>query len=160
MAEARNKITCIVIHCTDSPDNSKYGFDNIDRDHKARNFPSYFDRTGKEHWCGYHYVIGRDGVIIAARPEIYVGAHCRGYNAESLGVCWIGQREMTVLQKRSLLLLVKELMNEHRVDQSHIFGHTELNPAKTCPNFHFETTFTSMDAFRKALQQQTGGNIS
>lgn len=39
---------------------------------------------------GYHWVIEDDGVIRAGRPVPSTGAHVRGHNDSSLGVCVVG----------------------------------------------------------------------
>ena len=39
---------------------------------------------------GYHYIIEGDGKVEYGRPISRIGAHCRGYNRESLGVCVVG----------------------------------------------------------------------
>lgn len=39
---------------------------------------------------GYHFVILKDGTIERGRELNQVGAHCRGRNRDSIGVCFIG----------------------------------------------------------------------
>lgn len=39
---------------------------------------------------GYHRLIGRDGSTAEGRPPSKTGAHVKGHNANSLGVCLIG----------------------------------------------------------------------
>lgn len=39
---------------------------------------------------GYHYVIKRDGTVEIGRPIDQVGAHVRGHNTGSIGICLIG----------------------------------------------------------------------
>lgn len=39
---------------------------------------------------GYHYVIFEDGELLACRPHNVQGSHCRGFDAESIGVCLQG----------------------------------------------------------------------
>ena len=49
------------------------------------------DRKGNG-WSdiGYHYIIEGDGKVEYGRPISRIGAHCRGHNRESLGVCVVG----------------------------------------------------------------------
>ena len=69
--------------------------------------------------CGYHYVIKRDGQIELGRPIEKIGAHVKGYNKSSIGICYCGgvddemkeQDNRTGAQKESLLLLLKYLKN-------------------------------------------------
>lgn len=42
---------------------------------------------------GYHYVIKRDGTIEAGRPLDQIGAHVRGYNSRSIGICIVGGKK-------------------------------------------------------------------
>lgn len=42
---------------------------------------------------GYHYVIDRGGNLRLARPVWRIGAHCRGYNATSIGIAVMGNFE-------------------------------------------------------------------
>ena len=51
---------------------------------------------------GYHKVILRSGEIENGRPEYWVGAHVKGENDVSLGVCLIGRDEFTNEQFSSL----------------------------------------------------------
>lgn len=39
---------------------------------------------------GYHFLIGRDGAVLPGRPLDKVGAHVRGHNTGTIGVCLIG----------------------------------------------------------------------
>ncbi len=42
---------------------------------------------------GYHFYVRKDGSIYRGRPIATVGAHCQGYNGESVGVCFEGNYE-------------------------------------------------------------------
>ena len=48
--------------------------------------------TGVRGWSdiGYHYIIIGDGKVEYGRPISKIGAHCRGHNRDSLGVCVVG----------------------------------------------------------------------
>lgn len=48
--------------------------------HRERGFDS----------IGYHYIIYLDGSIRFGRPVEQAGAHCKGHNANSIGVCYVG----------------------------------------------------------------------
>lgn len=43
---------------------------------------------------GYHYFIDDDGNIYSGRADNTVGAHCIGYNNESIGICFNGNFEI------------------------------------------------------------------
>lgn len=125
-------IDFIVVHCAATPPSSDIGVVEIDRFHKARGWSG----------IGYHYVIRRNGVVEKGRPDDQPGAHVRGYNNRSLGICLVGglneQRktapEYTQAQWASLATLVKELSD--RYPKAEILGHRDFPDVnKACPCF-------------------------
>ena len=74
------KIKEIIIHCSATREGRNYTVADIDRWHRERGFFS----------IGYHFVIYRDGSIHVGRSVEEVGAHCKGHNTVSIGVCYIG----------------------------------------------------------------------
>jgi len=85
---------------------------------------------------GYHFIITRDGKIHPARPIERPGAHAKGFNKSSIGICLTGDKEFTEEQFKSLRTLVKdELIPKHELSIMDIIGHRDLNQGKTCPNF-------------------------
>lgn len=88
---------------------------------------------------GYHYLVQRDGIIRLGRPDRRVGAHCRGYNRESIGVAVIGNFEETPIgmeveqQINALRQLLGDLL--HRYPHSVVRGHKEY-AATLCPGGH------------------------
>lgn len=136
---ALSSITKIIIHCSDSA----YGDASvIDEWHRKRGLKC----------IGYHYVItnGRisassaynpkdDGLVQIGRQISDIGAHCKGHNADSIGICLIGKTHFTGRQLLGALpdVLVNLMHNlkQFRTDiWKCIYGHREFNPAKTCPN--------------------------
>lgn len=73
-------INQIIIHCTATPARRDVKADDIDRWHRARGFRG----------IGYHYVVYLDGTVVHGRNESVAGAHCKGFNAHSIGVCYVG----------------------------------------------------------------------
>ncbi|GAA0179081.1 N-acetylmuramoyl-L-alanine amidase [Clostridium sediminicola] len=96
----------------------------------------------KKGWagCGYHFFIRKDGAIYKGRDENAVGAHCRGHNTGSIGVCVEGNYmidKMPEIQKKAVGEVCKYLMGKYLIKQ--IYSHRDF--AKTdCPgnNFPFE----------------------
>ena len=97
------------------------------------------DRFG---FTGYHYYITRDGQVTQTRHEQVPGAHARGYNQHSLGVCYEGGLDArgyatdtrTPAQKLSLLDLLRRLKQAH--PDARIVGHRDLpGVRKACPCF-------------------------
>jgi len=58
---------------------------------------------------GYHYVIHKNGDIWKGRPEHRNGAHAKGYNTKSIGICLAGNFDAT-LPTREQEDSLKELM--------------------------------------------------
>lgn len=83
---------------------------------------------------GYHWVIEKDGKIVAGRPETKEGAHTLGENARSIGICLSGNFDATMpteAQKKSLETLLKEVMARYDIPDSKIFPHRHFS-SKTC----------------------------
>lgn len=69
----------LVVHCSDTQQED-IGVGTIRRDHRRR---GWLD-------VGYHKIIRRDGTIDDGRPMNAPGAHARGFNHISLGICLVG----------------------------------------------------------------------
>lgn len=120
----KNKISLLIVHCSDTPDNEDIGAIQIHKMHLG------FGWDG----IGYHKVIRRDGTVENGRPEFWIGAHVKGYNKISLGVCLIGRNKFTKNQFDSLEFTLKNWKKKY--PSAHIMGHCETtNTNKTCPNF-------------------------
>lgn len=117
------KITHIVIHCSATPPGVEAGVKQIAEWHKARGF-----RT-----IGYHFVVRRSGLIEFGRPIAESGAHVKGYNSKSIGVCWEGgvgkdgkaQDNRTEEQRAALIALLLELRKSF--PKAKIVGHRDLS---------------------------------
>lgn len=129
----QRKIDKIVVHCSDSPDTMNIGLDEIDQWHQERGFTGI--AVGKRRiYCGYHYVVRRDGSIEVGRPEWAIGAHAKGFNSTSIGIVWVGRKEIETVQYAALVGMIKMICNKYGLKPKHVFGHHQLNPDKTCPN--------------------------
>lgn len=129
------KIDKIIVHCTATPEGRDVTVEEITRWHRARGF-----RT-----IGYHYLVRLDGTICPGRPENEIGAHCKGKNARSVGICYAGglasdgktpKDTRTPAQRASLRRLVAEL--RLRYPRATVHGHREF-AAKACPCFDVAT---------------------
>lgn len=129
-----------ILHCADTPDNPTSAGYNT----KAKDIDGWHRQNGWKS-IGYHYVIERDGAIRIGRPETQVGAHCRGKNAKSLGICLVGRRVFTDAQMDALFALYLQIKARHGIDSKQWFGHYEFNKDKSCPNI-------DMNSFRERLQ--------
>ena len=134
------KINKIIIHCAATPEGKNFTVEDINRWHKERGFIK----------IGYHYVIYIDGSIHQGRELGEVGAHCTGYNRDSIGICYIGgidkdgktpKDTRTNAQKESLLKLIKELKT--KFPQAEIYGHRDFSK-KDCPSFDAKTEYENI----------------
>jgi hypothetical protein len=76
----------------------------IDRRHRARGLTR----------IGFHYVVNHDGKLERGRKISEPGAHCLGYNADSVGVCLTGTGKVTSEQYLKLLRLLRKLSHRHQ----------------------------------------------
>ena len=67
-------------------DSQEHQFDKINLDHQSKDFP--VSATG--FYVGYHWLIEPDGEVKQARPEDEIGAHDKGENLNSIGICLAG----------------------------------------------------------------------
>lgn len=121
----------IIIHCSASPAGRADTVDDIRTWHVKKGWKD----------IGYHYVIHIDGSVHKGRDEKTIGAHCKGHNAHSIGICYVGgltedgkkhEDTRTSEQCASLSSMVKKLLKKY--PKSQVFGHNELE-AKDCPCF-------------------------
>lgn len=124
-------ITEIIIHCTATEAERDVTIEEIDRWHHARGWKS----------CGYHFIIHQDGSIDVGRPISEAGAHCKGHNAHSIGIAYVGgmldgkpSDTRTFEQIQSLVLLTKTLCRTFTTI-TEIKGHNEYC-SKKCPCFN------------------------
>lgn len=120
----------LIVHCTATPEGREYSVAAIRNWHLNRGFKD----------IGYHFVIHLDGTIEAGRPLSDPGAHCKGHNSNSIGVCYVGgvgadnrpKDTRTPAQKEALKLFVA--MVRALWPGIEIHGHREY-AKKACPCF-------------------------
>lgn len=132
------EVRYIVIHAADTPASMDIGVEEIRKWHLQRGFTD----------IGYHWVVRRDGTIETGRPFDVWGAHARGFNHISLGICLVGGKDgennFTDDQWDALAGLVKGLRVAH--PRSKILGHRDLpNVNKQCPCFDAQAWFASIE---------------
>lgn len=69
-----------VYHCSATHEGRDVTLQEIDSWHRARGFRK----------IGYHFLVHIDGSIDIGRTLDEVGAHAKGYNTNSVGICYIG----------------------------------------------------------------------
>lgn len=129
---SRRTINRIIVHCTATPEGRVETVESIRRMHKAKGWAD----------IGYHYLIGLNGERWNGRNVNLVGAHCEGYNANSIGVCYVGgcdknmkaKDTRTDKQKAALIALLKDLRKLY--PKAKIVSHRDLDrKGKACPSF-------------------------
>ena len=134
------KIDLIVIHCSATREDRCFTEFDLDVCHRRRGFNG----------PGYHFYIRKDGRIVSTRPVENIGAHAKGHNATSIGICYEGGLDAdsqpsdtrTLEQKASLLALLREL--KRIFPHALIVGHHDLNPMKPCPCFKAEREYRGL----------------
>ena len=120
----------IILHCSATPEGRDVSVKTIREWHKQRGWSD----------IGYHYVVMLDGTIEEGRPLERQGAHVRGHNKGSIGICYVGGLDSdmkakdtrTDAQRASLSAFLEFLMVEY--PKATLHGHNEF-AAKACPSF-------------------------
>ena len=121
----------IIIHCSATREEQQVSVDTIRDWHLAKGWND----------IGYHFYIDLDGTINKGRDIDKMGAHCKGHNRNSIGICYCGGVEAdgktpkdtrTQEQKDSLLNVLKTLKAMY--PESVIYSHNEF-ANKACPSF-------------------------
>ena len=139
------RIDLIVIHCSATREDHPFTEHDLDTAHRLRGFDG----------IGYHFYVRRNGDIKSTRAVERVGAHVRGYNAHSIGICYEGGLDITgqsrdtrtQAQKTSLLRLIRHLLIcfpgswvcGHRDLSEDLNGDGTISPdewIKQCPSFN------------------------
>lgn len=141
-------IDTLVIHCSASPNGRWQTVADIDQWHGERGFKR--NAAAAEGWnptlrhLGYHWVIYTNGGLASGRHADEVGAHARGLNARSLGLCLVGTDQFSVAQWIQLRSQVDHLATRHRIRLQPateangwrgVCGHRDTGANKRCPGF-------------------------
>jgi len=120
-------IDAIVIHCADTPASMDVGVDTIRDWHVNGN--GWSD-------IGYHWVIRRDGGCEKGRDESVSGAHVRGNNSRTIGLCLVGGKGGFNFTRQQLAALEAKIIDlTRKYPHARVVGHRDLDGAKECPVF-------------------------
>ena len=138
-----SSITSVIFHCSDSGDASAFRINYWHTQGRRK--------QGLAPWecIGYHFVIRRGGDIEKGRPLGRVGAHCRGHNLRSVGICltgtldpkraWKGPTGFSPEQFGAAVDLARyldlHLPSFDASDPNRVRGHRDFSKSKTCPDF-------------------------
>lgn len=125
------RINEIIVHCTATRAGQHFDVADIRRWHLQRGFND----------IGYHFLVLLDGTVQEGRPLDVAGAHCKGHNAKSIGVCYVGglnadgepHDTRTPEQRTALRQLLSRL--KRQFPTAVIRGHRDF-AQKACPCFN------------------------
>lgn len=137
MARQVNKI---IVHCTATPEGRDVTVDEIRRWH-----------VEEKNWSdiGYHWIVTLNGTLERGRPEHIQGAHAKGFNKNSIGLCYVGGVDKDMIpkdtrtkgQKETLKCILEDLKD--RYPNAEIIGHRDVS-SKACPSFDAKAEYNSI----------------
>lgn len=122
----------IIIHCSATPEGRDVSVNEIRDWHVKGN--GWSD-------IGYHYIVTLDGGLHIGRNIEAQGAHARGHNSTSIGICYVGgidniswkpKDTRTHEQKKTLVTVIKYLIA--LFPDAKVIGHCDVS-SKACPSF-------------------------
>ena len=90
---------------------------------------------------GYHWVIESDGRLCLGRSVYLMGAHVRGRNKESLGVCLVGDNTIETRKwNKKQIGTLKELSKACQLvfPDLRVVGHRDLSETTACPGLDIQ----------------------
>ena len=126
------EINKIIIHCSATREGENFEVAEIRKWHLARGFSD----------IGYHFYIDLYGEIHKGRDINKIGAHCKGHNRNSIGICYCGGVEADGktpkdtrydCQKESLTAVLRTLKAMY--PNAVIHSHNDF-ANKACPSFN------------------------
>ena len=132
----KNNIQYLIIHHSGGTDrnpkfdSSNLSFYDLEAEHAAR----FQFKSSLGFWTGYHYFIDKYGKLYQARADNEEGAHTKGVNLSSLGICLAGNFDVSLPnaeQVKALTALLKQKSEQYTVPLSNIVPHRKF-AIKTC----------------------------
>ena len=126
------EINKIIVHCSATREGENFEVAEIRKWHLARGFSD----------IGYHFYIDLYGEIHKGRDISKIGAHCKGHNRNSIGICYCGGVEADgktpkdtrqECQKESLVAVLRTLKAMY--PNAVIHSHNDF-ANKACPSFN------------------------
>ena len=87
-------------------------------------------------YIGYTYFIDRSGTIHQGRRDNEEGAHTKGFNQRTIGICMMGngeEKDFTMPQYQALEGLILKKCKEYGIPKDDIYGHQNF-AATLCPS--------------------------
>ena len=142
------QINLLIIHCSATKESQPFTLQALEASHRKRGFNG----------IGYHYYIRKTGEVVRTRSLSRTGAHAKGYNRNSIDICYEGGLDKdgkpkdtrTPEQRSAFRQLVNDLLA--RFPGCKVCGHRDLSPdlnhngkiesdewTKQCPCFDVAT---------------------
>ena len=135
-----SNVDTIVIHCSATKASQDVDIHDVRKWHKAKGWSD----------VGYHFVVLQNGLIQYGRDITRQGAHVKGHNKTSIGICYIGGLDeagkpkdtLTDDQARAISDLIEELVCHDELQITRLLGHRDFpGVAKACPCFDIDDKF-------------------
>ena len=135
-------ITRIILHCSASLEGVNLSGNDI------RSMHCNPISMGGRGWRnpGYHYVVRLDGSIDNILPIQYIANGVKGYNQESIHICYVGGLDRKgkpantrTAKQRGTIAELLTLLHD-RFPEAKLYGHNQL-AAKACPCFKVKEEF-------------------
>ncbi len=123
----------LIVHCSDF--DQSHDVRDIHDWHKKRDFDG----------IGYHYIIDQQGYVHQGRPHYWQGAHTKGQNTDSLGICLLGKLDFHQRQFIALAGLIIILAANYDIELDKISPHGRWDKSKTCPNFCVASLYSEIN---------------
>lgn len=120
----------IILH-HEANSNGFYGVDNWHR--QLWRFKSELG-----HYIGYQYYIDKTGKLWQGRKNTEEGAHAKGWNKKSIGICMEGNLQRYNMfrgQSKTLRELLDRLRIKYSIPKSKVLAHKEVGQT-LCPGQH------------------------
>lgn len=124
----RTVVDTIIVHAISGPDcrRGELVFSGAPGD--AQRWKTFFDRHP---FLGIHYVVDREGVVLASTPEDRVANHARANNDTTIGIELVhdgdSKEPFGAKQITALVALIKDIRTRHKVPLENIKGHSDVD---------------------------------
>lgn len=120
----------IIVHCSATPEGRDVSTEEIRQWHLDRGWSD----------IGYHFVVELDGTVCDGRPLEKSGAHAKGHNSQSVGVCYVGgvdsdmEAKDTRTDEQAVALVELITFLKEQFPEAVVIGHRDVSE-KECPSF-------------------------
>lgn len=137
---AKNIPQALIVHHTGGTDadpladSSSHSFELVNQYHKENPNVNLGYPSSLGFYIGYHYFIDKNGKVTQGRADTDEGAHTKGMNLKSLGICLAGNFDRTLptkAQETALTALLKQKMTAYSIPASKVLPHRHY-ASKTC----------------------------